>query len=115
MRRKPLLLLRLSGLLLLRFETRQFLALLFQLPPRKTRFEPPAISFCFFYFFGHRNAIPENNLVINTIPTSTQFSTASGGLVSLPSLVFSKPLLAFAPLMPLGLSAYKLASFLSSN
>ena len=41
-RRKPLLLLRLSGLLLLRFETRQFLALLFQLPPRSTRLEPPS-------------------------------------------------------------------------
>ena len=41
-RRKPLLLLRLSGLLLLllRFATRQFPALLFQLPPRSTRFEP---------------------------------------------------------------------------
>ena len=39
-RRKPRLLLRLSGELLLRFETRQFLALLFQLPPRLTRLEP---------------------------------------------------------------------------
>lgn len=39
-RRKPLLLLRLSGLLLLRFATRQFSGLLFQLPPRITRFEP---------------------------------------------------------------------------
>jgi hypothetical protein len=38
--RKPLLLLRLSGLLLLRFADRQLLALLFQLPPRFTRFEP---------------------------------------------------------------------------
>lgn len=35
--RKPLLLLRFDGVLLLRFDTRQFLALLFQLPPRKTR------------------------------------------------------------------------------
>ncbi|MFT4973955.1 MAG: hypothetical protein ACI9JY_003168, partial [Saprospiraceae bacterium] len=41
--RKPLLLLRLSGLLLLRLDTRQFLALLFQLPPRKTRLEPSII------------------------------------------------------------------------
>ena len=39
-RRKPRLLLRLSGVLLLRFDTRQFLALLFQLPPRFTRLEP---------------------------------------------------------------------------
>ena len=39
-RRSPLLLLRLSGVLLLRFDERQFLALLFQLPPRSTRFEP---------------------------------------------------------------------------
>jgi hypothetical protein len=31
---------RLSGLFLLRFAERQFLALLFQLPPRITRFEP---------------------------------------------------------------------------
>jgi hypothetical protein len=29
-----------DGLLLLRFADRQFLALLFQLPPRITRFEP---------------------------------------------------------------------------
>jgi len=35
-----MLLLALSGLLLLRFATRQLLALLFQLPPRMTRFEP---------------------------------------------------------------------------
>ena len=40
-RRKPMLLFRLSGVLLLRFDTRQFLALLFQLPPRFTRLEPP--------------------------------------------------------------------------
>lgn len=39
-RRKPRLLLRLPGVLLLRFATRQFLALLFQLPPRFTRFDP---------------------------------------------------------------------------
>jgi hypothetical protein len=39
-RRKPTLLLRLSGLFLLRLATRQFSALLFQLPPRITRFEP---------------------------------------------------------------------------
>jgi hypothetical protein len=39
-RRKPTLLLRLSGLSLLRFAERQFCAWLFQLPPRKTRFEP---------------------------------------------------------------------------
>lgn len=39
-RRRPLFLLRLSGLFLLRFAERQFLALLFQLPPRITRFEP---------------------------------------------------------------------------
>jgi len=35
-----MLLLALSGLLLLRMATRQLLALLFQLPPRFTRFEP---------------------------------------------------------------------------
>jgi len=39
-RRKPLLLLRLAGLLLLRLATRQLFALLFQLPPRCTRFVP---------------------------------------------------------------------------
>ncbi len=39
-RRKPRLLFRLSGVLLFRFEERQFLALLFQLPPRFTRLEP---------------------------------------------------------------------------
>ena len=38
--RKPRLLLRFSGLLLLRLATRQFSALLFQLPPRFTRLEP---------------------------------------------------------------------------
>lgn len=38
--RKPKLLFSLSGLLLLRLETRQLLALLFQLPPRIARFEP---------------------------------------------------------------------------
>lgn len=35
-----MLLLRLPGALLLRFADRTFLALLFQLPPRFTRFEP---------------------------------------------------------------------------
>ena len=35
-----MLLLRLPGSLLLRFADRTFLALLFQLPPRFTRFEP---------------------------------------------------------------------------
>ena len=39
-RRKPLLELRFDGLFLLRFADRQFLAVLFQLPPRRTRFEP---------------------------------------------------------------------------
>lgn len=39
-RRKPRLLFRFDGLFLLRFADRQFLALLFQLPPRLTRFEP---------------------------------------------------------------------------
>ena len=38
--RKPRLLFRLPGELLLRFADRQFLGLLFQLPPRFTRFEP---------------------------------------------------------------------------
>lgn len=36
----PRLLLRFEGELLLRLATRQFEALLFQLPPRLTRFEP---------------------------------------------------------------------------
>ncbi len=36
-RRKPMLLLRLSGELWLRLAARQFLALLFQEPPRSTR------------------------------------------------------------------------------
>jgi hypothetical protein len=39
-RRKPILLFRLSRVLLLRFADRQFPALLFQLPPRSTRIEP---------------------------------------------------------------------------
>ena len=34
------MLFRFAGLLLFRFADRQFLALLFQLPPRNTRFEP---------------------------------------------------------------------------
>lgn len=38
-----MLLLRLSGSFLLRFAERQFRALLFQLPPRKTRFVPDAL------------------------------------------------------------------------
>ena len=38
--RKPRLLLRFVGWFLLRFDDWQFLALLFQLPPRLTRFEP---------------------------------------------------------------------------
>lgn len=40
--RKPILLFVLVALLLLRFETVQLLALLFQLPPRFTRLEPLA-------------------------------------------------------------------------
>ena len=43
-RRIPRLLLRLSGALLLRYDTRQFVKLLFQLPPRFTRFEPFPIN-----------------------------------------------------------------------
>jgi len=39
-RRKPRLLFRFDGSFLLRFADRQFLAVLFQLPPRLTRFEP---------------------------------------------------------------------------
>ena len=39
-RRRPRLLLRLPGVFLLRFADRQFLALLFQLPPRLTRSDP---------------------------------------------------------------------------
>jgi hypothetical protein len=49
--RKPLLLLRLSGVFLLRFAERQFLGLLFQEPPRNTRaillrprFRPPTTA-----------------------------------------------------------------------
>ena len=55
-RRKPLLLLRLAGLLLLRLAQRQFCALLFQLPPRNTRFEPSIDALfklnIFNYFFS---------------------------------------------------------------
>ena len=40
--RKPRSLFRLSGVFLLRFADRQFLALLFQPPPRQARFEPEA-------------------------------------------------------------------------
>jgi len=39
-RRKPMLLLRLPGVLLLRLATRQFCGLLFHDPPRMTRLEP---------------------------------------------------------------------------
>ena len=39
-KRSPRLLLRLSGVLLLRYDERQFLAVLFQLPPRFTRLDP---------------------------------------------------------------------------
>lgn len=39
-KRNPILLLRLSGVLLLRFDTRQFCGVLFQEPPRFTRLEP---------------------------------------------------------------------------
>ena len=42
-RRKPLFLLRLPGWFLLRFAERQLRALLFQLPPRKTRLSPDAL------------------------------------------------------------------------
>jgi len=46
-RRNPMLLFLLSGVLLLRFAVRQFLALLFQLPPRLTRFEPLSDAYPF--------------------------------------------------------------------
>ncbi len=42
-RRKPRLLSRLSGVSLLRFADRQFLASLIQLPPRLTRLEPDSV------------------------------------------------------------------------
>ena len=53
-RRKPLLLFLLSGELLLRFDTRQFLALLFQLPPRKTRLEPSCVLLRIMIYSGHQ-------------------------------------------------------------
>ncbi len=43
-RRSPRLLLRLVGLLLLRFADRRLVALLFQLPPRLPRLEPDVPS-----------------------------------------------------------------------
>ena len=43
-RRRPMLLLRLPGLLLLRFATRALAAVLFQLPPRLTRLSPPPVG-----------------------------------------------------------------------
>ena len=46
-RRKPRLLLLLPGELLLRLADRKFLPLLFQLPPRFTRFDPLASRFLF--------------------------------------------------------------------
>jgi len=42
-RRKPILLFRFDGVLLFRFAERQFDAVLFQLPPRFTRFEPDTV------------------------------------------------------------------------
>ena len=48
-RRKPILLFRLSGLLLFRLADRQFSALLFQLPPRITRFEPTIDALLFLW------------------------------------------------------------------
>ena len=45
--RKPTLLLRLLGFQLLRLATRQFVELLFQLPPRITRLEPSANALTF--------------------------------------------------------------------
>jgi len=50
-KRKPLLLLLLVELLLLRLATRQLVALLFQLPPRKARLEPTIISFFLKFVF----------------------------------------------------------------
>ena len=47
-----MLLLRLSGQLLLRLAERRFLALLFQLPPRITRFEPPEKPYFHFLKFS---------------------------------------------------------------
>ena len=51
-RRKPRLLLRLSGVLLLRYDKRQLLASLFQLPPRFTRLEPLSDCHLLFLFVG---------------------------------------------------------------
>jgi hypothetical protein len=42
--RKPRLLFRFDGSFLLRFADRQFLAVLFQPPPRLTRYEPLRIA-----------------------------------------------------------------------
>ena len=60
--RKPRLLLRLLGLLLLRLETDALLALLYQEPPRLTRFEPdvvfPLYSLSLFIFLGFNLKIP---------------------------------------------------------
>ena len=56
--RNPLLLFSFDGLLLFRFETRQFLELLFQLPPRSTRLSPYdalPIFFCFCLFHNRQN------------------------------------------------------------
>ena len=56
-RRKPMLLLRSSGSLLLRFAERQFCALLFQLPPRKTRFEPTSDTLFELHLYHSSNCL----------------------------------------------------------
>lgn len=78
-RRNPLLLFVLSGSLLLRFDTRQFLALLFQLPPRSTRFEHPIsdhffihclLSTCLFFWLLFFAALAPHDCAWRLVPRS---------------------------------------------
>ena len=79
--RKPRLLFSFPGEFLLRFAERQFLALLFQLPPRFTRFEPPwdKAPRCFLTPAAGMNAFPPGPQRQAAAPRDGPFPLRSNG------------------------------------
>gem|GEM_PF-3828609 len=73
-RRKPRLLLRLLGQLLLRLATRRLAALLFQLPPRNTRLEPS--SLCATVYPSYQS--PKNTPLPQKTPSPTSLPQEKG-------------------------------------
>ncbi len=90
-KRKPKFLLRLLGLLLFRLPTEQFLALLFQLPPRLTRLEPDkAPNFFSLYIHTNQNYGAPKTLQVLTTTKLMRFIHFISNYTSIPSYLLTK-------------------------